>query len=560
MSFASPALLAALLLGLPVLLAFLVRRRRQIVRVPSTLLYRLAGAPSARRRRFKHVRHLASLLACLGAVAALVLAAARPEGGGRGETVAFVVDVSASMGAGGRSSPLSQAQRFVSRSIAGGGRGDRYAIIAAGAVPVRLAGPIAPGPALDAAVGALHEERGAVDLDAAIELAASLIGHVAGARVIVLGDGGEDAAGLVSVRDVPVTRRLFPPKERDNLGVVAFATRPAPEAAAGEREALITVASSSDRPRAARVTLLADGQEILSRRVDVPPHGDAEVRARVLASVTRLVARVRPDDGAADALATDDEATLSAAARPMPHVLLLAPAGNADEPAPAAFFVEKALRAAGVKEIVRVPPALEGVTPRDGDLLVALNEGPARRVDVPALYLGSRAGALPVGEPRDLGDALTHLRSLETKDPLLRGVSLDGVTIEHAVTAVAPHGARVLVELDGGPVMLAGGAGRTSWVYLGVDPLKSDLVLRVAFPVLVANALSALGGAADVVVADTVARSEVTLRRASIDASADAQEPDPRLRFPLAPAVVLALIGAALLAFEAYAWRKGWAS
>jgi hypothetical protein len=470
MSFASPALLAALLLGLPVLLAFLVKRRRQIVRVPSTLLYRLAGAPSARRRRFRHVRHLASLLACLGAVAALVLAAARPEGGGRGETVAFVVDVSASMGAGGRGSPLAQAQRFVSRAIAGGGRGDRYVVIAAGAVPARLAGPIAPGPALDAAVASLHAERGGADLDAAIELGASLVGQVGGARVIVLGDGGETAAGLVSVRDVPVTRRMFLPAERDNLGVVAFATRPAP------------------------------------------------------------------------------------------HVLLLAPAGNADEPAPAAFFVEKALKAAGVKQVVRVPPAMEGLTPRDGDLVVALDDGPTRRLDVPALYLGTRAGALPVGELKNLADPATHLRSLEAKDPLLRGVSLDGLTIEHAVAAAAPPNARVLVELDGGPVMLAGGVGRSSWVYLGIDPLKSDLALRVAFPVLVANALSALGGAADVVVADTVARSEVTLRRASADTAAEAQEPDPRLRFPLAPAVVLALLGAALLAFEAYAWRKGWAS
>ena len=35
-----------------------------------------------------------------------------------------------------------------------------------------------------------------------------------------------------------------------------------------------------------------------------------------------------------------------------------------------------------------------------------------------------------------------------------------------------------------------GGAGRQRWVYLGIDPSGSDLVLRVAFPVLVANALA----------------------------------------------------------------------
>src|SRR5262249_55415398 len=156
-------------------LAFLVRRRRDVLRVPSTLLWRLAGVPAAQNRRFRNLRRLASLAACLAGVAALVLAAARPVPRRRGETVALVVDVSASMAAGGRGCPLDRARSFAADRIASGGPGDRYAIVAAGALPVRLAGPVAPGPELDAALDALHAERGGADLEAAIDLAAALV-------------------------------------------------------------------------------------------------------------------------------------------------------------------------------------------------------------------------------------------------------------------------------------------------------------------------------------------------------------------------------------------------
>jgi hypothetical protein len=558
MSFTAPFLLAALALLAPVLLAFLVRRRRDVLRVPSTLLWRLAGVPSAQNRRFKNLRRVVSLVACLLGVAALVLAAARPVARDRGETVAFVIDVSASMDAGGRGSPLARARRFVAARLAAGGAGDRYVIVAAGASPVRLAGPAAPGSELDAALEGLHTERGGADVDAAIELAAALVANDHAARVVLLGDGGESAGGLLTVREVPVSRRVFPPVVRDNLGIAAFATRPTADARDDEREALVTIATSSAKPRGARLVVSVEGKEIARRHVDVPARGQAEVRLRVLAVASRLAARVEPDDGIADALASDDEAVLAGAARPAPRVLLVTKSD--DDAESAAFFVEKALAAAGVKEIVRVRPSFEGMPPQPGDVVVALAEGPTRSVSVPALYLGTSTGVLPFAGLRELEHETTHLRSLDARDPLLRGVALDGVTVEHATAAALPPGARALVDLDGGTVMLAGGAGARAFVYLGIDPARSDLVLRVAFPVLVANALHALAGAADVVVADTVARPEIALQEAAPELLAPTDEPEARFHPPLRPALLLAFAGAALLALEMLAWRKGWSS
>ncbi len=541
------------------LLAFLVRRRRAVMRVPSTLLWRLAGVPSAQNRRFKNLRRVASLLACLLGVTALILAAARPAARDRGETVAFVIDVSASMDAGGRGSPLARARRFVAGRIGAGGSGDRYVIVAAGAAPVRLAGPAAPGPELDAALEGLHTERGGADVEAAIELAAALVANDHAARVVLLGDGGESVGGLLAVREVPVSRRVFPPVARDNLGIAAFATRPTADARDDEREALVTIATSSAKPRGARLTLSVEGKEIARRHVDVPAAG----RGRGAAAGARRGDAGRGAGGAGRRRPRRArERRRGRHHRRGPPPAARAPRGqerrrSADT---AAFFAEKALAAAGVKEIVRVPPSLAGATPTPGDIVVVLGEGPARALDVPALYLGTHGGSLPFSGLRDLEKEGTRLRSLDGKDPLLRGVALDGVTIEHATAAVPPPGARALVDLDGGTVVLAGGAGRGAFVYVGIDPARSDLVLRVAFPVLVANALHALGGAADVVVADTVARSEITLAEAPPELLAPADEPEARFHPPLRPALLLALVGAALLALEALAWRKGWSS
>jgi hypothetical protein len=249
---------------------------------------------------------------------------------------------------------------------------------------------------------------------------------------------------------------------------------------------------------------------------------------------------------------------ITGAARPEARALLVTTADERSQAA--AFFAERALAAAGVRKVFRVGPDLDGTAPQPGDIVVALGDGPTQRPAVPAIYLGTHTGALPFSGLHEVVGEATRLRSLETGDPILRGVALDGVTIEHATAVALPPGARPLVDLDGGTVVLAGGAGAGAFVYVGVDPAKSDLVLRVAFPVLIANAVHTLGGAVDVAVADTVARSEIALGQAPPEPGASPVEPDARFWIGVSPAVILALLGAMLLSLEAWAWRKGWAS
>ena len=247
LNLVAPAFLAALALLVPILLAFLVRRRRQVVRVPSTMVWRLGARSVAKSRRIRDVRRLLALLACLAGVAALVFAAARPSGK-RSDVVIYVVDVSASMSG----APLQDARGWLARQVASLGPNARVAIVVAGAEPKVALPPSPPGPLVDEAIRTLAAEKDSAALDEAVALAEGLA-STSRARVVVLTDHPLEAE--VSRLAAKPEQRIFGPRRSapdapDNLGITSLFTRTPPDAHDDEeREATITLATSSRRAR-----------------------------------------------------------------------------------------------------------------------------------------------------------------------------------------------------------------------------------------------------------------------------------------------------------------------
>ncbi len=551
MSFAAPFFLFALLLGLPVLIAFLVRTRKKSVTVPSTHLWRRVAISRVRNRRLRFFTRLVALLACIGAVSLLAIAAARPLGRSTGTTVALVIDVSSSM----EGEPLAEARRIAERYLDSRGATDRYAIIAAGPAVEHLVGPTDDAELLAASLDALDLRRGEADLGAAIDLGAELVRGWSGARVVVVTDGGQNGGDPPRhAQGIPLVRHQVG-EARHNLGITALASRPPVDAMdAAEREVMVAVASSGSEARVGEVVIAA-GDVVLARsRVEVPPAEEGEVAIRVHLSGGELVATVSPLDGLPDALESDDRAVLDAPTLTPPRVLLV---GGAEEGA-ARFFARRALEAAGVSEITEASPEEAHAQAGAHDLAVVLGEGPVRHLNAPTLYVGTATGALPVDAPRPLEGEDTALRSVDERAALLRGVALDGLSITRAFAIDPPGQARGLVELDGGTVMASGGAGRQRWVYVGIDPVGSDMVLRVAFPVLLANSVTFLRGADAMAVAETTPHDEVTLAEGPLVAAVTDVDA-PGIGIPASPPVWLAAFASLLLLVELVAWRKGWA-
>ncbi len=556
MTLASPLLLLGLGLLFPVLLAFIVRRRQKILRVPSTVLWRKVALARSRTRRFRHLTRLLALLACLGAVLFLVVAAAEPTSTSRGIAVAIVVDVSASMGDGDSGAgPIEDAREVVKRLLAARGPHDLYTVIAAGPTPTCLAGPTDDPAALTQAADALAAERGEADIGAAVDLGAELVAGWSGARVIVVSDGGASIGAPARTAEGVTVVRHRVAGARDNVGITAFAARQPDDAMDGsEREVMIAVATSSTRARSAEVEVRANDTALARQRVQILPHEEAEVRIRVHVASAELVAHVRPTDGVDDALSLDDAASLVARPPLPPRALLV----TSDAESAQAFFARAALQSAGVREVRPVAPNAAAHELAEGDVVVVLGEGEPTRLDAPTLYLGTATGALPFDAPHEVAPEDTGLRSVEERNALVRGVALDGLSVDRALAIDVPDGAHALVDLDGGTTVASGGAGRSSWVFVGIDPLQSDLVLRVAFPVLVANSLAVLRDADGVTLAVTVPRNEVEMRAAE-EISDDDSAPVLDLGFSAPPSAWLAVLAALLLLFEAALFRKGWA-
>lgn len=555
MNLVAPSFLYALVLFVPIVVAFLVRKQKNVLRVPSTMVWRMSAKVTARSKRVKDLRRMLALLACLLGVGALVFAAARPSGKRAGTTI-YVVDVSASM----NGASFAAARAWLRSEIAGMATGARVGIVVAGSEARSVLPLTPPGPLTDQAIDSLAPERDTAALEDAIALADGLARVDPATRVVVLTDQPLDAE--ISHREPKPTVRVFPHASVDNVGIVSLFTRSAPEATdEEEREANVVLASSSKGTRRARLVLTHGGRTVADRRVDIAEDADTTERV-VIRGAGRLVARVTSDDGKPDALAIDDEAHLDEVARRPPRVALVR---SKEADATRAFFVEKALRAAGVTEIRELDP--EGLSAADsGDVVVALRDGAARPHDLPTFFVGAPAPELGISgesisrKPGATGPQLTRVRSIAAEDPLMRGVALDDTTTLRAeVLKTMPRGARSLVDLDAGPALVAGGAGKHAWVWLGIAPDASDIVLRVAFPVLVGNILADLGGGSQIVSGKAIARSEITFAAPQVVTPLGAPY-EPRWRVPTSPSMLLAGIGALLLALEAWlTFRRRWA-
>lgn len=598
MTFVAPLFLLVLALALPVIVAFLVRRRKQVLVVPSVLRWQRVAVAKHRSRRFRNLSRLLALLACVAAVIALGMAAARPRLLGDGALTVIAIDVSPSMGTPDEG-PLADALDRVRELASAMGPRDRVAIFAAGEAPRRVLAPTDDPSRVRAALAEIAPESRA-ELASTLTLARALAEDETNARVVLFHDGG------AQVETTDVLEERFGATDRPNVGLTLFAARPARDAATDdEREVLVAVAAAGQEPRRVRVRLFAGEVELGARELVVPPGEEADARFRLRLPVRELSAEVEPLDARGDALSTDDRATLRLAAASAPPVrwmapIVSAPAGNGTTPPPPTgttptgttdstaptsdadphatrrHFAEHALRSAGVTDLV----ALGGELPSDA-VVVSLG-APIRRVDAPLLILGGvESEPAPDSNPvrshlatppraywpegvRSLGaleGEATTLHRVDDSHPLTRGVDLDGLTILRAV-AIDPGEGVPLVELDGtrdengarrgGVVVAAGGEGSGRWVYVGLDPDGSDVVLRVAYPLLVASSLAWLSGSARTEVATTPTRAEVALERAP---ETNARFEGPGLPLPPLP-WLLAALAALLLAAEGFAYAR----
>ena len=495
----------------PLVLLYILKRRRIERRVGSTLLWDAALRDLRAERPWRRLRPYVSLLLQALAILLGVAALSRPVGGmevPRGAQTVVVVDASASMSAvdvRGRSR-IDEARLVVDELIAGLPPGGSLMLVAAGAAPQVLTPMTADGKALTAARDALVVRGARADLQAAVALASDrLRGAPTGSRILLL----SDLAGEGSIEDrsltAPLQLRVLGADPEgddslDNTGIVDFELRARVEPSQRDRvEAFVRIAHHGRRPIELYLTLLV---------AEAPGRAPAEDPPRTLAS-----RRVRLEPGKSEAfvlpleLPPDDrgvtphvEARLSALDSPKPLADALALDNQAFAAGPGSarlpvFLIgagqhalERALLADPRVELFRT--TLERLAEGDKDApaldgwLIFAGEVPERPPAGDTLVVaptGDRVFELTLQEP-----SATEIVSWDELDPALRFVQLADVHLGEARPVESPVG-RGLVRTRAGVVAARVERPAGESTVLAFDPDRSDWPRQPSFVVFVRN-------------------------------------------------------------------------
>jgi len=469
-----------------IILLYLLKMRRQDVRVPAVFLWPKLTADIRANAPLQKLRVTPLLLLQLLIVAALVCGLANPlrrEHGLRGKTTVLVLDASASMGATDvRPTRFEAARQRIAGVIASLGTGDRCALVEAGS-GTRVLFPLTGDKTkMRAGLGRLHLSDAPGDMGEALRLASALVGQQAQGRIVVFSDGA-----FPPVHDFsPGKADLLFDKVGASSRNLALTALEASQAADGSLVLFAGIHNYDAAPMTTTATFTIDGQ-VADARSLVIPAGQTVGQTLPLAG-TAQKAEVRLTTPG-DILPADDHATLFLQGAGTIRTLLVSPGD---------LFLERALAlepSLKLDRAPRVPADEQAGTPGAGSYDLVIFDGvPPVPVKAPAVWSFGEAGpGLPV-----TGAGLAahpHVLAWKRDDPLLRYTQWQGILIGKAQRVQPAPGGRVLAQGTDGPLIVASEGGGRRALFVGFSLLDSDLPLRPAFPIFVDNAVHWLANA-----------------------------------------------------------------
>jgi hypothetical protein len=512
--------------AVPLVLLYVLKTRRQRVRVASAALFDLARREATARDPWKRLVPEIALLLQLLALILLALAFARPVSRGAAydaDAVVIIIDRSASLGARVRpintdkkdSSPtrMTRVHEAANKLVDDLGIGAEVAIVVAGR-DAHVVTPLARGNARAAKSAIAAIEPGLIegDLQASLDVGRDLLRGRAGRRRVVLFTDGAlartptwlDEEGGAQLDVQIVDRPLGGIGREGNIGIVRVDIRRGATVTAGDRVEVGVVLAAFGAP--------ADGRArfVTLRRIDRTTALDAQkveigTSGRAAATLgfspagdgsdelATLVVELSPSDS----LPLDDSAQIVVPpSRRMPVVLASLGVGGAS-------WIGKALGAdPDVKLTKTSPDKLFQLGVEPWSLIVVADSCPSAAPgggDVlivnppPGPCAGRTIGAAVSGAD------LPPITSWSPSDPRLRYVDLEGIKLGRVVPiaeaggdatkGAASLGPGALVRAESLAAMAdASTLDRTVTIW-GFDPADGDLARKAAFVLLVRDAV-----------------------------------------------------------------------
>jgi hypothetical protein len=387
----------------------------------------------------------------------------------------LVIDTSASMKTQIESfTRFDMAREKAIELIAQRHRDQKILIIAAGNKPAVKGGFLNSSMQAKQIVANLSPTDAAAELAKAIYLALSFMDPLKKDRLYLITDGGsKDIAALVQHH--PRIQPVIISGGARNIGITKFEFRRAIEGI-DTYEIMLEVKNFNSTPLGCFLRLSVDHAIVFDR----PLEFDAREKkllilpyAGLLTGIAKAVLEVDDD------FATDNRAYLSLNASKDIWVLLVSK-GN--------HFLEKLLEAYpnfkvnSVKEII--PSSWQEQTARHDIVIVD-------RIDFPTttkgnfLLIDAYSSSLPVEKSGQV--PFPKIVDWDKKDPLMANVDLGGLMVEQAARLHVKPRMRPIIESNQTGLMYVFEDGGFRAVLLGFDITRSDLPLKVAFPVMMSN-------------------------------------------------------------------------
>jgi len=516
-SFAAPLGLLALGLALPVLALYLLKVQRRSVPVAYLRLWEELVQETQRRSFFERLKRWLSLLVQLLILLGLVLALADPRRSAQPEDarqVVLVLDASASMQtreADGRTR-FAHALDVIRAEIEAKDPADAFAlVVASDRVEVRC--PFEQGRLrLLSALEGVEVTGRALDAPKAIAFARAIARDQPHPEVLVIGDGsagqvaaeaGQVAALTSSASAAPSTPDAKPAAQgpaplrlrlvgeaRENVGILRFSARK--NRSLGTDYVLARVKNFGQEPRELSLELSLDGQvqKVLPRTL--PPGGELSERLQLdlpQGGVLRLELSGAEGREPFDALSLDDVAYAVVQPARKHRVLVVAPSAAALEPYRVAFAameeqIDPTSQALSAAEFTALPPA-----ERQADLIVCTGVLPEG--------LPSGAALLLAGQP--LPSFLPATEQAREEQPVVwdwqrehllnRYLNWRDLPLPPARPLQLQAGEALVQSYEGALIAAFAHQGRQV-LWLGFDPGSRLFPFRLAFPLLLRNALA----------------------------------------------------------------------
>ena len=514
MNFLSPTSLFLFGLAVPVVALYILKLRRRREPVSTLMFWEELFRERQTTSLFQRLKHLLSLLLQLLFLALLVFAIAQPQFAfitKAARQFVLIIDQSASMnvieGTDG-TTRLDTAKQRALRTVETLRFMDEMTVMSVHKRPI-IRNPFTNyQKSLREAINAIQPTDVGTNLEPAIDLANAIAQTKPNPEIVIFSDFQSVSEALLAKlngkvekdKDTEASNRKV--KHRlirigtasDNVGITQFRVRKS-LVNPFDYETLLRVVNASEEEKQFNVELYFE-----ENLFDVRPYtlAPGESRSEIFSNFTFEGGKLKAILDVNDALSTDNTAYATLPKREHISVLLV----TAENP-----FLEKALTVDEQIKLTVLTPVeyeVDGLAgslnpqgkPKDYQVVIFDRYNPSSLGDGNYMFI------YPPAPPSSLEASDTALKwdigaSLETPiitdwertHPILRHVHLENVQIGEAYRITPPATAQVLARSFEDPVLFVDTRSNRKIVFAAIDILQSDLPLRIAFPVIIANTI-----------------------------------------------------------------------